>query len=129
MWKILVVDDNSINRKLLIDMLKDYAQCDSASSGKEALEIYGEFDVSSRKYDIILLDISMPDMDGIEFLQILRSKEKSFRIKKEDGVSVIIVTAYKDTFLEAFENGCNDFILKPVKEDELIEKINLQLIH
>lgn len=126
MYKILVVDDNFANRQLIIEILKDLADCDIAVNGKEAIEAYNK-SLNGNKYDLILLDIAMPEIDGIEFLKILRQNEKNAGIELGDGIPIIMITAYKEPVIEAFNYGCDDYILKPVDADILIEKIKEKL--
>ena len=127
MWKLLVVDDDFANRQLIIDMLEGRAQCDVAVNGKEAVEAYNISVETQNRYQLILLDIAMPEMDGLQFLEIVREHEKKAGIQIGQGIPIIMVTAYKQPFLEAFNLGCDDYILKPVNPDELITKITKKL--
>ncbi len=123
MWKVLVVDDNFANRQLILDALEGMARCDVAVNGKEAIEAYNSSSKTDDKYQLILLDIAMPEVNGLEFLKILREHEKSEGIELGDGMPVIMVTAFKQPFIEAFDRGCDDYIIKPVDPDDLILKI------
>ena len=122
MWNILIVDDNLENRELLAEVLRDIAHCDLASSGHEAIKKYDE-SLKTKKYHVILLDIMMPEIDGLEILRIIRKNERTNGIELGDGVPVIMVTAHKRPFLDAFYQGCTDYILKPVDPLKLIKKI------
>lgn len=123
MWKILIVEDNFSNRQLIIDTLEDLAMCDIAVNGREAIEAFNNAVKSNSPYQLILLDIAMPEINGLEFLKILRDHEAKMGIELGDGVPIIVVTAYKQPFIEAFDRGCDDYILKPIDPDTLIEKI------
>ncbi|MBF0483323.1 MAG: response regulator [Candidatus Omnitrophica bacterium] len=127
MWKILVVDDNQNNCDLICEILAGIAECDVAMNGKKALEIYKASLGAVRKYDMILLDIAMPEMDGIEVLNRIRSDEERKGVGVGKGISIIMVTAYREPFLDAFNGGCDDYIVKPVFPDELIRKIRNKL--
>ncbi len=106
--RVLVVDDNLINRKIAKGMLRNYdCQVDEAESGAEAIAL-----VNARKYDIIFMDHMMPEMDGMEAARIIR-KECG-----ENGRNVVIVAltanvigGIEDMFLE---NGFQDFVAKPM---------------
>ena len=115
--KVLVVDDDMINRMLLKTLLKkhpDVTDILEAENGSEALNKVKE----DNTIDMILLDIMMPIVDGIEFLKI-------FRADMDHAYIPVIVLSTDDTKkTEVFENGANDFIRKPVKEEALFEKIN-----
>jgi two-component system, chemotaxis family, chemotaxis protein CheY len=123
MWRILVVDDNFTNRKLLLDILEGVAKCDIAVNGREAIDAFNHSLQTDDPYDLILLDIAMPEINGLEVLQIVRESEKKVGIQLGDGIPIIMVTAYKQPFIEAFDRGCDDYIIKPIDPDELIKKI------
>lgn len=108
--KILIVDDEKPLRSILIEILqKNGFPAVEASSSKEAFKIFGE-----EKPDAVLLDLKMPDMDGIEVMQELK--------KMDPDIPIIIVTAYGDipTAVEAIKLGAYDFIVKPPKFDRLV---------
>jgi CheY-like chemotaxis protein len=123
MRKILVVDDTEMNSELLVETLSEVAQCDVRANGEGALEAYNQSLESGGPYDLILLDIAMPDISGIEVLKIIRAAEKTRGVRLGRGVPIIMVTAYKEPFMDAFNGGCDDYILKPIDVDKLIAKI------
>jgi putative two-component system response regulator len=114
--KVLVVDDDFINRKLLQTLLKknpDIGDIIEAENGSEALEKLRQ----DSTIGLILLDILMPVVDGVEFLKIFRSDASNTHIP-------IIVLSTDDTRkTEVFDNGANDFLRKPILQDKLNEKI------
>ena len=122
MWKVLVVEDNKENRELMVEILRDVAQCSEADSGQSALKVY-DGSLRGDPFDVILLDIEMPDVDGLELLRTIREKEKEAGIDLGDGIPIIMVTAHKKPFLDAFYQGCTDYILKPIDPRKLIDKV------
>lgn len=126
MWKILIVDDNMENRELLGEILRDIATCDMVGSGQEAIEAYNR-SLQGESYDLILLDIAMPDIDGLEILRKIRDNEQNAGIDLGDGIPIIMVTAHKKPFLDAFYQGCTDYIVKPINPEKLISKIEQKL--
>jgi len=122
MHKILIVDDNFENRQLLAEILREVADCDFAATGKEAIEAYN-LSLQKDSYSLILLDIELPEVNGLEILERIRESEKQAGIALGDGIPVIIVTAYEKRFLEAFDKGCDDYILKPIDTNVLLTKI------
>ncbi len=126
MWKILVVDDNFTNRQLILEILRDFAVCDVAANGREAIEAYNQ-SLKKGGYDLVLLDVAMPDMDGVEFLKLVRENEKKAGIPLGEGLPIIMVTAFKEPVNEAFSIGCDDYIVKPIDPDKLISKIKEKL--
>ncbi len=114
--KILTVDDDFINLKLLSVMLKKsdlVSEIVEAKNGLEALNILKE----QSGIGLILLDIKMPIMDGIEFLSNLES------IPDLKETPVIVLTTDETKKREAFDHGAFDFLLKPIREAELRKKI------
>ena len=114
--KILVVDDNADNRELLSRRLekRGYATV-CADSGRQALEL-----LQQEEFDLILLDIMMPEISGIEVLEKVR-QEKSMA-----ELPVIMATA-KDTsedMVHALKLGANDYITKPIDIDKLLNTIS-----
>lgn len=116
-FNVLIVDDDFINRKLISTLLKKNADIISgmveAENGSEALNILRE----DKSINMILLDIMMPILDGKEFLKI-------FKANTENNSIPIIVLSTDDTQKTAvFDYGADDFLLKPIKETELIPAI------
>lgn len=114
---VLIVDDNALNRKVFENILMHNYSFDSAGDGLEAIE-----KLKSGSYDLVLMDIQMPRLDGISALKQIR----------EDNLTqspIIAVSAYsnqadRDYFLST---GFDDFIAKPVKPKDLLETIRFHL--
>lgn len=119
--KILVVDDNEINRKVIRNLLKETGvQVLEAGGGMECLEL-----VKTNRYDVILLDHMMPDLNGVSTLRLLRNMDENlFR-----GVPVVMMTANsnsgaRDDYLNL---GFDEYLSKPVNADRL-EEVLLKLL-
>lgn len=114
---VLVVDDEDIIRLFLRDLLSDEGfEVVLARNGKEAITYYREFDPS-----LIITDINMPEMDGLELLRELRSMN--------NHAPILLLTGYGDlsSAMEAIRAGANDYMLKPVNPQDLLHRID-QLI-
>ena len=102
--RVLTVDDEMMNNKIITHIMKDEPKYEviSAESGKEALRLLG-----SQSFDLILLDVKMPEMDGLETLRHIREKYRT---------PVVLMTSDKtlEAATEFAELGCDDFITKPV---------------
>ncbi len=113
---ILLVDDNKINRKVASEILhRSGCKVVQAESGAEAIDIYRK----DQKFGLILMDIQMPEMDGLETTQKLR-KEFGEKLPK-----IVAMTAYsmqndREKFLE---NGMDDYVAKPIRAHILIKKV------
>lgn len=116
---ILVVDDTSANLRLLADLLAKHGyRVRPASDGALALK-----SVVAKIPDLILLDVSMPDMDGYEVCRRLKADEKSSRIP------VIFISAFGDTHqkVKGFEAGGVDYITKPFEAEEVLARVRTHL--
>lgn len=114
--KVLAVDDDMINLKLLKSMLlkcPDVVEVVEAKNGADALDALK----SQSDIGLILLDIIMPIMGGIEVLKIVRA-DAHF-----GNIPIIVLTTDETKKSEALECGANDFVMKPVRADALAEKI------
>jgi len=116
---ILIVDDDEEICKTLARLLKleGYEQIHTANSGKEAIAR-----IKVMKYDLILLDVRMPEMNGVEVLMEIR--------KYDEKVPVAMMSAYEDMDLaqEALRLGAYDFIKKPIDYDYLKASVLSKLI-
>ena len=115
--KILVVEDDEVLRRLLIEVLGDHGyEVAATASGEEGLATM-EHDV----FDIILLDINLPGMDGMEVLRLVPARQPD--------AQVVIMTAFGtvDTAVEAMKQGAFDYINKPFSTDELVLTIRRAL--
>jgi signal transduction histidine kinase/DNA-binding response OmpR family regulator len=105
--RVLVVDDNKINLKIATAVLsRVFKNVHTAENGKEAISLH-----RTNKYDIIFMDLSMPDIDGIDTTKIIR--------KEDDEVIIIAASAnaMREDVEKCLESGMNDHISKPYKED------------
>src|SRR5437762_5174720 len=116
---ILIVDDEELNSEALARRLQRHAYAVTVvKSGREALELLGE-----RKFDLVLLDIMMPGMNGLEVLKFLR------RVDSLLDLPIIMVTAKGESedMVEAFELGANDYVTKPLDFPVVLARIRTQL--
>ncbi len=123
--KCLIVEDEFAARKLLQVYLSDYADCFIAVNGREAVDAFKDALSEGQPYDLICLDIMMPQMDGHDALAAIRQIEKEHGINGLDGAKVIMITALSDSknIIGAFRKGCEVYIVKPVKKEKLLEEM------
>lgn len=119
--KILVIDDNLASRKLLQSHLVEYGTVQTASNGLEAYEAIKLCIESGDRYDLICLDIVMPEMDGRTLLKNIRQLELEYSISDLQKAKIIMTTALDDRMdiIESFNEGCEGYIIKPVDKDHL----------
>jgi len=121
----LIVEDDFTARKLLQQYLQDQGNCDIAVNGREAVDCFKNALENGRPYDLICLDIMMPEMNGMGVLKAVRRIEKEHGIKSLDGVKVIITTALSDSvnIKDAFKIGCEAYLVKPVTKESLLKEM------
>ena len=115
--RVLVVEDEESIRSVLKTMLEENGYiCDTAASADDAIE-----KLRDTRYPIILTDIMMPGMSGIEFLELVR--------EREDEIAVIMLTALNDidVSIRALKSGAYDYITKPFRLDDVIISIEMAL--
>ena len=119
MWKVLIAEDSLENRTTLLDGLKDFAECSVASTGQEALELYQRSCKTKTPFDFVLLDVTMPELDGFSVLKAIRAEEEKAKKQKKQAL-IIMTTAYQDSLMEKYNMGWDDFITKPIDPTKLI---------
>ena len=123
--KCLIVEDEFVARRLMQRYLSSYGDCDIAIDGKEAIEAFTWAMEEKAPYDLICMDIMMPNMDGHEALKAIRQIENEHGISGLDGVKVIMVTALEDSknVMGSFREGCEVYIVKPVEKKKLLAEV------
>lgn len=115
----MIVDDNPKNLQVLgLTLKNENYQVEFATNGKTALNW-----INIRKFDLILLDIMMPEMDGFEVCRVIRSN------KEYNDIPIIFLTAEtgKESVLKGFEIGAQDFVAKPFDSRELLARVRTHL--
>jgi two-component system, chemotaxis family, chemotaxis protein CheY len=120
--RILIVEDDFSSRFLLQSFLAPYGECHAAMNGREAVEAFRLANANGAGFDLICMDIMMPEVDGQEALQQIRALEESAGILAGAGVKIIMVTAMPDMKVMAtsFQLGCDAYLRKPVDTGELL---------
>ena len=113
---VLAVDDDMINLKLLKSMLKKSGRVIEVIEAKNGSDAIGVLK-SRDDIDLILLDIIMPIMGGIEMLKVVRADDNLRQLP------IIVLTTDETKKSEALEFGANGFLMKPIRSDDLIKKI------
>jgi len=119
--RLLIVEDNLINQKIILSVLKKSGmEIDIANNGQEALDF---LQIDKKDYDVILMDISMPIMDGILATKYIREH------KKFDAIPIITFTAFAMgvEIEQMFKAGCNAYLTKPLNVKKLYNVFNMFL--
>lgn len=116
--KVLLAEDNLLNILIAVEVLeKANFKVEVANNGREAISKLGR-----NTYDLVLMDLHMPVMDGFEAIEIIRDSQSEV-IQKDIPVIAITADAFDDTRNRVLEAGMNEFITKPIDHRELLQKI------
>ena len=120
--KTLIVEDDFISQKIATKILEKYGDCDIANNGLSAYKLFEKVSVDN-KYDLICIDIMMPELDGQELLDKIRSLEEKNNIFGLDRVKIIMTSALddKNNIIKSFTNQCDGYIVKPVTKEKVEE--------
>ncbi len=119
--KTLIVEDDFTSRLLLQELLKKYGQSHIAVNGVEAVKVCSESIQKGELYDLICLDIMMPEMDGQEALKRIRDIEDKAGIPYKKRAKIMMTTALGDvkTVMGAFYELCDGYLVKPIMYEQL----------
>ena len=130
--KCLIAEDHLLSRRILKELLSPQFDCDIAVNGQEAIDSFVLAHESKRPYEVIFLDIMMPEVDGLDALQCIRALERNMEIPHTLAVKIVITTALDDpqTVFKSFNKGEADaFIVKPLIRHKLIKELrDLKLV-
>lgn len=121
--RILIAEDDYVSRKFLFKLLSQYGECDVTVDGMEAIEVFIMAIEDQNYYDLICLDIMMPEVDGIKVLKTMRKLEDERNIPKEKRAKIIMTTALNQTdeVMESFEAGSEGYAVKPIDTDKFMQ--------
>jgi len=123
--RTLIVEDDFTSRLLLQTFLAGYGECHVAMNGKEAVETFRISQQSGAAYDLICMDIMMPEMDGQAAVLKIREMEESAGVMSTTGAKIIMITALDDVknVVKSFKALCDAYIFKPVDTAKLLEQL------
>lgn len=115
MAKILIVDDSRTSRKMLRNILESNGHeiIDEAVNGQEGVQKF-----QSLKPDVVTLDITMPVVDGVEALKMIKA------LDPESKVVMVTAAGQKNKMIECIKAGANKFLTKPFEQQEIVDVIN-----
>ncbi len=129
--KILIVEDDFTNRMFLQEVLKSYGSTHIAVNGKEAVAAVRAAMSSGEPYNLICLDIMMPEMDGQQALREIRALEEAEGTMSSRGAKIIMTTALGDpkNVFASFNSLCDAYVTKPIDRAKLLDELRkLELI-
>jgi len=128
--KTLIIDDEILNCKLLQSLLKDYGKCSIAKDGDEGIQLFEDALKKQEPFDLVCLDIMLPEKDGYEVLREMRSLEQNYSLQTDKRSRIIMVTALseQENKTKAFYENCDGYLIKPIERKlllEMLEKMKL----
>jgi len=124
--KTLIVEDDFTSRLLLQEILKGYGPVHIAVNGREAVEAVRASFEGGGAYDLICLDIMMPEMDGQEALNQIRKIEAARGIRSTQGAKIFMTTALDEmkSVIQAFYGLCDTYLFKPIDKAKLVHHLH-----
>ncbi|MFP4369284.1 MAG: response regulator [Candidatus Kapaibacterium sp.] len=130
--KSLIIEDDYITAHVMQEIMQSFGESDIAEDGKAGLEKFISSLNSKESYNVIFLDIMMPEMDGQQVLAAIREEESKRNIAGLESVKIVMTTALSDfdNVKQAFKNQCEGYIVKPIDKDKVIKKlVDLELVY
>lgn len=124
--RILIAEDDFISRKVMLKILSEYGECDVATDGQEAVNAFDLAWEASAPYDVLFLDIMMPNMDGHGVLKYIRTQERKREVPFARELKIIMTSALDDakTVVQSFyQGGATSYLVKPIERRRVIEEL------
>lgn len=123
--KTLIVEDDFTSRLFLQGILQTYGVTHISVNGNEAIEAVRLALAAKEPYNLICLDIMMPEMDGQVALKTIRDMEEKAGILANAGAKIIMETALDDkkSIMSAFREQCDAYLVKPIDREKLVEQL------
>jgi HD-like signal output (HDOD) protein len=123
--KTLIVDDQIVSRMKIQKIMEGFCEIDAVDCGQAAIDAYKKSLEIKTPYNLITLDVSMPDLDGREVLKTIRDLETNHQIDKDQQVKILMITSSsdKETVLSSIQAGCDDYLVKPLNREAISHKL------
>ncbi|SPD76437.1 Response regulator receiver protein [uncultured Desulfobacterium sp.] len=125
--RTLVVDDEIVSKKKMQKIMETFGECETAETGMGALAAYKDSLEKGNPFDLITLDIIIPDTDGLRTLKKIRALEKEMQKTGSElrQVKIMMVTSHSERSLvmRCINAGCNNYIVKPFAKEDIMRKL------
>ncbi|MDO9631551.1 MAG: response regulator [Humidesulfovibrio sp.] len=124
--RVLIVDDDFYSRVMLHDMMRPVAECHIAVNGEEAVGAFKKALEDGRPYDLVCMDLVMPEMDGQQALREMRGYEEDLGLSDMKRCKVVVISMLEDsreTNDAFFLGGADCFLVKPIEEERFMDEL------
>lgn len=121
--RILIAEDDFVSRKFIFKFMSQFGDCDVTVDGMEAIEVFLMSLEEGQYYDLVCLDIMMPEVDGLKALKTMRKLEEERNIPDSKRAKVIMTTALNSTeeVFDSFGSGSEAYAVKPIDTEKLTD--------
>ncbi|MCA9665584.1 MAG: response regulator transcription factor [Myxococcales bacterium] len=121
--KILLVDDDPVSLERLRALMRPYGSCSAAKCVECAVDAFTAALEDGEAFDLVSLDLTLPDGRGDEAIERLRALERRYGLHPSDGARVVVVTGSSQArdVMRSFRGGASGYLVKPVTSDKLAE--------
>ena len=126
--KTLVVEDDATTAAVMAGLLELYGEVSLVQSGAAALDLFSHALKSGEAFDLVCLDIMLPDMSGKDVLKALRDHEAFIGCQESDAARIVMTSSRKDppAILGSFREQCDGYLVKPATQSKLHQMIKKQ---
>ncbi|MCP3942447.1 MAG: response regulator [Desulfobacteraceae bacterium] len=126
MIRILIVDDEELGRKAMEKIFAEYGQCTLVSTGNDAIKIYEEALDEESPFGLVILDISLEDISGLEVLKGIKKIEEEKEISENECATIVMATAdsEKEMVMGCVKAGCKGYFIKPLKREPIVKRLS-----
>lgn len=129
--RFLIVDDDTSIHMYLQSVLAPYGECECALGGKEGVAAFAKAMEAGTPYDVVLMDILMPDMGGLQAAKLMRDMEKENGVSRMDQFTLVMITSLVDdanVSTAFFDTEATCYVVKPLDKAEVIAELKQNLI-
>jgi two-component system, chemotaxis family, chemotaxis protein CheY len=120
--RILAVDDEFVALSKLVSLLEPLGQCDAYTSGQQALDQFRRVLGNGECYDLLMIDINLQDMNGLELLVRFQKDERNFQARSSKKL-IVTAESTASNVTAAINGECDGFLVKPLRRAVLMEKL------
>ncbi len=121
----LIVEDVFLIQRVIERFIEPYGVFTVSNNGKEALKKYAEFFFNGNAFNLVCLDIYLPEMNGLDVLSNIRKFEDEIKLKSEERCKIIIISSvtHPATVQQAYKLGCDYYVAKPFSKEDIVNAL------